>query len=261
MASTLFLGSNRSWMRQEIAGSPDIFNEREVEEDERFRRFGDEESSIIREEGDRKELHKFRHRIVLSDVVFNNHRWSDVSLPDLMFSIEGFPVLKPGRGNPVRGDHTAEGDRYRIGHGMDRKRRSTGKFRSTGTINMISPDRPMGNWPCLSNGSEVMSEGEKKSKWEIVAVSRVRGLDRRLLNYGLPIGTRTVQWSSSRDEKVRPSISYLEDSMSMDMTNTTGQVMRRASDEKVRPSISYLEDSMSMDMTNTTGQVTDYAAA
>lgn len=245
--SMRLLSSSRSERTQDPVDSPEIYIEREEESTggsstrfnirigSSFRKFfrgstngsnsgsGDEESSIIREEGDRKTLHKYNHRIVVSDIVFQ-HRWSDVSLSDLMFlksemldalSIDSFSALKSGEGNPTLIDHTFEDDHQtgKIKEELDRKRQFESKFSSTDKTDLISSGPSRGNRP---------PEGKKRSKSEIMTVPRFGDLntkeERRQL--WLPIARRTVQWFANM-EKIRSPGSHPEDSPNI--TNTGRQ--------------------------------------
>lgn len=196
----------------------------------------DEESQIIREGDKQKTLHKFNHKIVVSDVVFQN-RWSNVSSSDLMFlnsemlnalSSDRFSSLESYEENPVATDGLVENERIgKIKEEMDRKRLLESKLSSINKTSLISPGpstTPVpssGDQSSQPNGSKLISEAEKRSQSEITAVSRFerysggnRKQERRRQLW-LPIATRTVQWFGNRE---RRSPSHHRDSQN---TNTT----------------------------------------
>ncbi|OWM84552.1 hypothetical protein CDL15_Pgr000992 [Punica granatum] len=194
----------------------------------------DEESLINQEEANQMMLHKFKHRIVVSDVVFQN-RWSNVSSSDLMFlnsemlnafSSDRFSALEPFKGNTnMAADHRVENDRNQMGRikeEMDRKRIFESKLSSINKTGLISgpstrPIADTGNQLSHTNGLNMVSDLEKRSQSEITAVSRFgdstigksgrysggnRKEDRRRQLW-LPIARRTVQWFANRERRSR----------------------------------------------------------
>lgn len=182
----------------------------------------DEESSITEQEGKQKMLHKFNHRIVVSDVVFQN-RWSNVSSSDLMFlnsemlnelSSDRFPALESYKGEPDPMLLTDRTDQIgKIKEEMERKRMFESKLSSIGKTGII-PSGHHSTTLLSSSGDRIVSEAEKRSRSEITAVSRFGDLngkngrggrkEERRRQLWLPIARRTVQWFANRERRSAP---------------------------------------------------------
>uniref|UniRef100_A0A7N0TVU8 RING-type E3 ubiquitin transferase n=1 Tax=Kalanchoe fedtschenkoi TaxID=63787 RepID=A0A7N0TVU8_KALFE len=145
---------------------------------------GDRESLILRVDDDEEPrgLHRFNHKIVVSDVVFKN-RWSSVTSSDLMFlNSEILRATASDRFNNSRsGDDIVEEEASFAG-----------------------------------NRTRVVSQSEKRSMSEITGMSRLKIHHKRLkdtvfTNEGaseerrrriwFPIAQRTVQWFADRENR------------------------------------------------------------
>ncbi|KAJ9183924.1 hypothetical protein P3X46_007718 [Hevea brasiliensis] len=196
----------------------------------------DEEALIQDEEADasgdndQNILHKFNHKIIISDVVLKN-RWSSVSSSDLMFlSSEMLQETSSNRFSSLDSNkeqftttRTMEGKQImKIKEEMEMKRLFESKFRP---INNYPPDSFPGH-PSTSdsnaisshNTSSLMNSAGRRSVSEITALSRFRNLSikntiRESLSGGnnrneerqrllwLPIARRTVQWFANRERR------------------------------------------------------------
>ncbi|OWM84528.1 hypothetical protein CDL15_Pgr000968 [Punica granatum] len=189
----------------------------------------DEESLIIQEEGNQKMLHKLNHRIVVSNVVFQN-RWSNVSSSDLMFLnsemlnallSDRFSALEPYKGSTMAAHCRVDNDQIGmiIKERMDRKRLFESKLSSINKTGLVSGPsiRPVANTEnqlSQTNGSNIVLDVETRSQSEITAVSRFRDLnigrsgryskgnrkEERRRKLWLPIARRTVQWFANREQ-------------------------------------------------------------
>ncbi|KAK4774647.1 hypothetical protein SAY86_009582 [Trapa natans] len=170
----------------------------------------DEESLLFIQEVGKKQkvLHRFNHRVVVSDVMFQ-HRWSNVSSSDLTFlNSEMLTALSSDRFSAAdlleESDMDGNGD---VHH--DRKWVLESKL----IMKPISKIGQISSGPSTANGPKKAPEVEKRSQSEITAVSRfgmysTRGWNRkeeRRRKLWLPIARRTVQWIAKRESRRPPS--------------------------------------------------------
>ncbi|KAJ8644829.1 hypothetical protein MRB53_006577 [Persea americana] len=166
-------------------------------------------------------LHKFKHKIIVSDVVFNN-RWSDLNSSDLLSlnsemlnaaSSERFtgmePVIEDGSFSPVfRGDMERNKLKGSKVHGIKRN----------GSISDIPSTSNTDYAANSSNASKFMVPSGKRSMSEITNISRFIDFggrsrikdsstgengakEERVRKLWLPIARRTVQWFAGREKR------------------------------------------------------------
>lgn len=189
-------------------------------------KLGNKEKTLLDQQGndkdDKKLMHKFNHRIVVSDVVFKN-RWSNVSSSDLMYlnsemvnsiSSERFSSMDRVK----RGDEEDQVCILRIKEDMEAKRMLENKFTSMKT-KLLSENGYSG-----SKSRSVMIEPRRRSVSEITAVPRlsiaVHGdcsgsttatasalqnggneTEERRRRLWLPIARKTAQWFANREKR------------------------------------------------------------
>ncbi|KAG7541093.1 Zinc finger RING-type [Arabidopsis thaliana x Arabidopsis arenosa] len=233
---------NQSEIRED--SSLELYIEREEEEERRHReelggssrfsigesfrkilKLGKEKTLLdehVNDKDEKKLMHKFNHRIVVSDVVFKN-RWSNVSSSDLMFlnsemvnsiSSERFASMDRVK----RGDEEDQIGILRIKEEMEAKRMLENKLTSMKT--MFLPE----NEDSGSKSRSVMIEPGRRSVSDITAVPRlslsVHGdcsgsaaetasalqnggneTEERRRRLWLPIARKTAQWFANREKR------------------------------------------------------------
>lgn len=195
-----------------------------------------DEESLIRKDDtesadDKRSLHKFKHTITVSDVVFKN-RWSSVSSSDLMFlNSEMLNVMSSDRissSDPRNEQLNAvseieDGKITKIKEEMDRKRMLVTKVSRIDKNDSVSVQIPMvdsSTSHCQTNlisSSRVLNQSEKRSMSEITVHSRFKYLNMRNRTTGsssstgrnvkeermrtlwFPIARRTIQWFANRE--------------------------------------------------------------
>ena len=182
-----------------------------------------EEGGILEEEEGDKVLHKHKHKIVVSDFVFQN-RWSNVSSSDLMFlnsemlntmsSSRFFSSARLNNEQFSPREATGNDEIMKIREEMEMKRLFENKVNST--MNKNSTSLAASALP--THASSSMSQGEKRSMSEITGLSRFgnwgiknRSREPSLLDSNvkeertrrlwLPIARRTVQWFANREKR------------------------------------------------------------
>ncbi|XP_010254027.1 PREDICTED: putative RING-H2 finger protein ATL12 [Nelumbo nucifera] len=192
---------------------------------------GNADDGVVGGEDDRKPLHdKFKHKIIVSDVVFKN-RWSDVSSSDLMFlNSEMLSLMSSNRfssflspnsqrfmaapsafedGSP-KTEHIIE-----IKEDMERKRLLESEIISRiSTSHSVSDtsELPSTLDPEANITSRFLNNpSEKRSMSEIINLSRFKNRtkessvvgnnekEERRRRLWIPIARRTVQWFASRE--------------------------------------------------------------
>ncbi|KAJ4899281.1 E3 ubiquitin-protein ligase ATL42 [Raphanus sativus] len=181
-------------------------------------KLGHKEKPLLDQQGNEKDenklMHKFNHRIVVSDVVFKN-RWSNVSSSDLMFlnsemvnsmSSERFSSLDRVK----RGDEEDQRGSLWIKEDTEAKRMVENKLSAMKTMLLLSENGESG-----SKSRSVMVEPGRRSVSEITAVPRfsiaVHGdysgstaasalETERRRRLWLPIARNTAQWFANREK-------------------------------------------------------------
>ncbi|KAK2661238.1 hypothetical protein Ddye_007771 [Dipteronia dyeriana] len=175
---------------------------------------------------DRKLFHKFKHKIIVSDVVLKN-RWSDVNSSDLLFlNSEMLGLMSSNRfsrSNSTSGRfHTGFSINYsllKIKKDIEKKRLYESKFSGLHRSHSVSAS----SFRSTSyNETNSLNALEKRSKSEITNFSRFRdfsirhkikeaalgisrGEEERKRRLWLPIVWRTVQWFVGRDRNSQQS--------------------------------------------------------
>ncbi|KAI3443741.1 hypothetical protein Pfo_000406 [Paulownia fortunei] len=174
-----------------------------------------------------KPLHKFNHKIVVSDVVLKN-RWSNVSSSDLMFlNSELLNDVSSARFSSLdsrdeqKSMETRENDEMmNIKEEMERKRIFESKLREIKQSDHYSVGFP--GLPTTSGSKEqnpgfeskALNPNDKRSKSEIVVHPRFTELrnkdsslaetnvkEERMRRLWLPIARKTVQWFANRERR------------------------------------------------------------
>ncbi|XAR53363.1 hypothetical protein NMG60_11021896 [Bertholletia excelsa] len=208
-----------------------------------------EEELPIQENSDLNEnqkiLHKFNHKIIVSDVVLKN-RWSSVSSSDLMFlKSEMIGTMSSCRfssldliGKSAAKRVVEDGDQImKIKEEMERKRMFESKVSKMNQIDSLlsaggpSPNssKSKGN---SSNTSRIVNPSEKRSMSEIIAHPRFTELsmknyvrdssfrnetvkEERVKRVWLPIARRTVQWLANRETRSQQKSQDKEQSLNV----------------------------------------------
>ncbi|KAF8035835.1 hypothetical protein BT93_C1762 [Corymbia citriodora subsp. variegata] len=168
---------------------------------------------------DQKLLHKFKHKIIVSDVVTKN-RWSDVNSSDLLFlnsemsnvfSSRRFTDSESTSGKFI-GDFTANENLAKIKEDIERKR----SFQSKVGASTSSSDVPSN--PAENSSKLMINPAEKRSMSEIVNLSRFafsskhknkdilgnhNRREERMRRLWLPMVRQTVQWFAGRERDSR----------------------------------------------------------
>lgn len=165
-------------------------------------------------------LHRFNHKIVVSDVVLK-HRWSNVSSSDLMFlNSEMLNDVSSARFSCLDEEIRENDGIMNVKQEMGRKREFERKVRE---IRQTHYDHNSFPFPTSSDsgqgcpnpglGSKVLNPNEKRSMSEIIVHPRfttelVRNKDsyvdvreERTRRLWLPIARKTVQWFASRERR------------------------------------------------------------
>lgn len=193
-----------------------------------------EEELLIQEEAvdgddDERILHKYNHKVIVSDVIFKN-RWSCASSSDLMLlnsellnDISSNRFSYPNDFGQFSTTRAIENNEQimKIKEEMEMKRLFENKF---STISKTSPGVLVPNIPSSSGSKKIISSlntsrtidptTERKSMSEITAVLRFQDLgmknriresssdgNERTRRIWLPIARRTVQWFADRERR------------------------------------------------------------
>ncbi|XP_010489106.1 PREDICTED: putative RING-H2 finger protein ATL12 [Camelina sativa] len=189
---------NQSQTREEEDSGLEIYIEREEGTSDGSSRFSSfrkilKKSLFLERQGnedieEKKAMHKFNHRIVVSDVVFKN-RWSNVTSSDLTF-------LTSEMLNSMSSDRLSLMDRVQRGNlreneDMEMKRVLKTKYSSRRTVSEIMTV-PREN---VVGGSYSGSTASTSQSYAVTATTEERR--RRLW---LPISRRTAQWFVNREK-------------------------------------------------------------
>ncbi|KAK3212977.1 hypothetical protein Dsin_017683 [Dipteronia sinensis] len=189
------------------------------------------EKELLIQEGngstaDRKLFHKFKHKIIVSDVVIKN-RWSDVNSSDLLFlNSEMLGLMSSNRfsrSNSTSGRfHTGfsiNDNLVKIKEDIEKKRLYESKFSGIHRSHSVSSSSFCSTSYNEANSSNAL---EKRSKSEITNFSRFRdfsirhkikeaalglngGEEERKRRLWLPIVRRTVQWFVGQERNSQQS--------------------------------------------------------
>ena len=172
-------------------------------------KLGHKEKPLLEQQGNDKDenkvMHKFNHRIFVSDVVFKN-RWSNVSSSDLMFlNSEMVSSISSERFSFRRSNEEDQRGNLRIEEDME------SKLSSMKTM-LLSESNDSG-----SKSRSVMTETGRRSVSEITTVPRlsiaVHGdcsgptaataseTEERRRRLWLPIARKTAQWFANREKR------------------------------------------------------------
>ncbi|KAJ4830754.1 hypothetical protein Tsubulata_020787 [Turnera subulata] len=171
----------------------------------------------------RKILHKFKHKIIVSDIVIKN-RWSDVNSSDLLsLNSEMLAATSSNRFSPSDSGSSRfynglckNENMEKIKEDMERKRVYESKLSRVERSNSLSSLRiPSNN---AESSSKIINPDEKRSVSEIINFSRFRASSgsnsrsreptlprsngreqERIRRLWLPIARRTVQWFAGRE--------------------------------------------------------------
>ncbi|XP_059316200.1 E3 ubiquitin-protein ligase ATL42-like [Lycium ferocissimum] len=173
---------------------------------------GKKEEELPIQENNEKALHRFNHKIIISDVVFKN-RWSNVSSSDLIFlnseMLNGMTSNRFSSMDRKTEQSTArrvieEGQRMNIKDEMERKRLFETKFKQNSLVAA----------PVSASTSKVVNQNEKRSMSEIIvhprfidfnnrnrelSVPQNNVKEERRRKLWLPIVRRTVKWFANRE--------------------------------------------------------------
>jgi len=166
----------------------------------------------------RKLLHKFKHKIIISDVLIKN-RWSDVNSSDfLSLNTEMLRVMSSNRFSPLKSSSArfhnglSRNENFENIEDIERKRLFESKFTTVDRSNSVSGSS--------LNSSKMINPASKRSMSEITIFSRFRQLsvrnktrestspgngatDERIRKLWLPIARRTIQWFAGQERNIQ----------------------------------------------------------
>ncbi|KAG8376045.1 hypothetical protein BUALT_Bualt09G0022800 [Buddleja alternifolia] len=161
-----------------------------------------------------KPLHKFNHKILVSDIVLQN-RWSNVSSSDLMFlnseMLNDVSSARFSSSDSRNYERSMESSDYMVMNNIkeeiDRKRVFESKIKEI----------PFSNFPTTSDSgqnhgfeSKALNQNEKRSMSEIIVHPRFRNKEdssdvtvkeKKLRGLWLPIARKTVEWYANRERR------------------------------------------------------------
>ncbi|KAF3498188.1 hypothetical protein DY000_02054505 [Brassica cretica] len=191
---------NESARRED--SSLEIYIEREEEEEERIRRqkilkLGHKEKPLLEQQGNDKDenkvMHKFNHRIFVSDVVFKN-RWSNVSSSDLMFlNSEMVSSISSERFSFRRSNEEDQRGNLRVEEDMENKLSSMKTMLLSESNDSGSKSRSV----MTETGRSIAVHGDCSGSTAATA-SETEERRRRLW---LPIARKTAQWFANREKR------------------------------------------------------------
>lgn len=173
--------------------------------------------------GDQKLLHRFKHKIIVADVVIKN-RWSDVNSSDLlslnseMLSVMSINRFLPSNSKSGRFDNvfSVNDNMVKIKEDIERKRLYESRFSGIEKSHSVSGSSISSSYYNDENSSKLLNGTEKRSMSEITNFARFREFniskkiretsagdesrkEERLRRVWLPMVQRTVQWFSGRE--------------------------------------------------------------
>ncbi|KAJ4890946.1 putative RING-H2 finger protein ATL12 [Raphanus sativus] len=212
---SVFGGSNNS-MRimsqlsetREEESSMEVFIEREEEVNDGSSRFSsfrkilkfgkNENSSSLVEQGNEKHMHKFNHRIVVSDAVFKN-RWSNVTPSDMTF-------LTSNMLSSTSSDRFSSIDRVQRGNLRDKEdidmRRMVNNKDSTRRV--VSEITAVPRLSVVTTAARENALGGRDSGMAAASTSRsdvIATIEERRRRLWLPIARKTAQWFVNREKR------------------------------------------------------------
>uniref|UniRef100_A0A1J3IUH1 RING-type E3 ubiquitin transferase n=1 Tax=Noccaea caerulescens TaxID=107243 RepID=A0A1J3IUH1_NOCCA len=158
-----------------------------------------ETSSSLAEQGNEKLMHKFNHRIVVSDAVFKN-RWSNVSPSDLTF-------LTTEMLNSVSNEIFSSMDRVERGNLRDKeviemKRMSKNKDSTRRAVSEITAVPRLSVLQVRTETRENATEENSGSTAATASTSQnaIAEMEERRRRLWLPIARKTAQWFVNREK-------------------------------------------------------------
>ncbi|CAH8322270.1 unnamed protein product [Eruca vesicaria subsp. sativa] len=211
---------NQSEVRED--SSLELYIEREEEEERRQReevggssrfsiggsfrkilKLGQKEKPLLDQHGEDKDekklMHKFNHRILVSDVVFKN-RWSNVSSSDLMF-------LNSEMVSSVSSERFSSMDRVKSGNLRNKEEKGMLENRDFGSKSrsvMIEPGRRSVSDITAVPRVSITVHGECSGSNAATASVLENGgneTEERRRRLWLPIARRTAQWFANREKR------------------------------------------------------------
>ncbi|XP_065851222.1 putative RING-H2 finger protein ATL12 [Euphorbia lathyris] len=150
-------------------------------------------------------FHKFKHRIIVSDVIIK-HRWSDVNSSDfLSLNSEMLGIVATNRFSPSNSTSARFYRDLSMDENMEKIKQDIEKKRSYESKIMRGPSKM------------IMNCGEKRSMSEIVICSRFKDLrnnecaspkEDRMKRLWLPIARRTVEWFAGSERNLLKDQDY-----------------------------------------------------
>ncbi|XP_044463288.1 putative RING-H2 finger protein ATL12 [Mangifera indica] len=184
---------------------------------------GEKEEELLIQEGNRNHqnlLHKFNHKIIVSDVVIKN-RWSDVNASDLLFL--NSEMLRAVSTNRISCSNSTSGNenRLKIREDVEIKRLYESEFGGAERNHSVSSSSFRSTLYNEANSSGVLNATGKRSMSEIINFARFRDFslrhkfreaspggssgrkEERIRRLWLPIVQRTVQWFAGRERNLQ----------------------------------------------------------
>ncbi|XP_013614010.1 PREDICTED: putative RING-H2 finger protein ATL12 [Brassica oleracea var. oleracea] len=207
-SNSMRIMSQISETREEDSGM-EIYIEREEGEDSsrfssfrKILKFGKNDKSLsLVEQGNEKRMHKFNHRIVVSDVVFKN-RWSNVTPSDLTrltsnmlgsMSSERFSSMDRVERGDLRDKEVVE--MKRIVKNKDSTRRVVSEITAVPRLSVLEVTTSTRENAVGGNDGGLAASTASTSRSDAIAATEER---RRQL--WLPIARRTAHWFANREK-------------------------------------------------------------
>lgn len=186
----------------------EIYIEREEGEDSsrfssfrKILKFGKNDKSLsLVEQGNEKRMHKFNHRIVVSDAVFKN-RWSNVTPADLTFltsnmlsstSSDRFSSIDRVQRGDLRDKE--EIDMKKMVDNKDSTRRSVSEITAVPRLSVVTTAARENAVGGSNSGLDASTASTSRS--DVIAA-----MEERRRRMWLPIARKTAQWFVNREKK------------------------------------------------------------
>ncbi|KAG2323582.1 hypothetical protein Bca4012_059058 [Brassica carinata] len=162
-------------------------------------KFGNNEKSLsLAEQGNEKNMHKFKHRIVVSDVVFKN-RWSNVTPSDLTFLTSNMmSSMSSDRFSSMeRVDLRNKEEMKIMVKNKDSTRRVVSEITAVPRLSVMQVTAAIRENTVGGSVSDLAASTASTSRSDTIAATEER---RRQL--WLPIARKTAQWFVNREKRI-----------------------------------------------------------
>ncbi|KAG2298422.1 hypothetical protein Bca52824_034894 [Brassica carinata] len=166
-------------------------------------KFGKNENSLsLVEQGNEKHMHKFNHKIVVSDAVFKN-RWSNVTPSDLTFltsnmlsstSSDRFSSIDRVQRGDLRDKE--EIDMKKMVNNKDSTRRAVSEITAVPRYSVLQVTAATRESAVSGSNSGLAASTASTSRSDVIAA-----MEERRRRLWLPIARKTAQWFVNREKR------------------------------------------------------------